>query len=665
VRRRFDVFGAPLRARDAIAFWTLWSTALLWLPTGARAAAPEPAPRLAVEEVLRQAARITWSDGSPRVVQRRARGADAWVDVGRGTGSLIDPGPLAPGDYTYRAGADSAELTMPPQCAGGADPPGNEALGALPIVEIGDLDGDRRYTGADVWLALQRCSALGGCVLEALPVTYDDVAISLYGQNDRRPCTIWNPLVCEPMPAFPNGLVIEGHGSATVFRSPIWKSPYKPAPIFEIWHAPGVQVRLRNFTLDGRKGEQPDPTPGRNDSDSEWQHDGIFITHNFGPDHTQRYPNGCVHNVTARNLFHAGINVNHTRNWRIEYNRVHDIGCWKGITECPQLHLPDNMPPPGWGCAGFSVVGYGIYLDAWSDDTEVAHNEVERVTKYALGLKGGAGGTDPITRLSVHDNRIANVGVLGIYVGGAIDSVVEHNLVDGTHAYGCRDGWAWNFWGIHTGGSLRNTRVRENTLRNLAGVGIGSNASADRLVFADNRIENACVERNARVGSRQAAIEIGAETSGRFTLSHNSVTQNHCSMSIAVGWRSSAEVVVDGGYYSTAENSELEHGAVTVASDDTHMAPRMILKGGAVFEYVGGQQSPGLVARIFDALGGEAGHGIAAVASGRVVVQDDSVVVKGYREPFVELRSCVDGCTAQKSGVIVRCTPHSSDPECR
>src|SRR4030095_15118447 len=100
---------------------------------------------------------------------------------------------------------------------------------------------------------------------------------------------------------------------------PVGGPPYKAAPIFEIWHAPGIQLRFRNFTMDGRKADQVDPTPGVNDSNSEWAHDGIHVTHHFGPDQTKRYPNGCVHNVAARNLFHAGIRLSHAANWRVEY----------------------------------------------------------------------------------------------------------------------------------------------------------------------------------------------------------------------------------------------------------------------------------------------------------------------------------------------------------
>ena len=679
-----------VRSRD-IALVVLWVGLLLAPPVGDSVAIPEAAagaqtlPRVTVEEILRQVARVTWSDepGAAAVrhrLQRRERVADgpfsAWVDVPTGSdsgrpGHVDDAGPdgkgLRPADYEYRtqaattgAGGPGAPaewgewsaptaFTMPPQCAGGDEPPGNEAPGSLPIVEIRDLDGNGRFTGADVWIAMQRCSKLGGCILQALPVTYDDVAISLYGQQDRRPCIYWSALVCEPMPPFPNGLVIQGYGSATVFRSPVWRTPYKPSAVFEFWHTPGVQMRFRNFVLDGRKREQPAPTPGVNDVNI-WRHQGLDVTHMFGPDHGLRYPDGCVHNLTVRDFLVYGIYVDHTRNWRIEYNRVQDVGCWRGLTECPALAIPDAVPPPAWGCAGYLSDGYGIDIGGFAEDTQVSHNAIARVVKYALGVKGGSDGTVPITRLSAHDNRITDVGALGIFLAGTVDSVIERNLVDGTHAYGCRDGSAWFSWGIQTNGTLRNTRIHGNTLRNLAGVGIGSNATADGLVFSDNQIENVCSERDAKTGSVQAAIQFSNLSAGTFTLVNNSVKRNHCSMALAVGWGSRARVVVDGGYYSTAENSDARFGAMHVESGNSPLAPSVTLKGGVVFDYLGDERRPGIVAR----------------GNGRIVVRDDSVLVRGYRKPFVAEDSCMDGdCARSKSGTILECASTPSASECR
>lgn len=671
--------GQEARLCGAVVAILLWPSLLPVPAAGDPAASARPPPRLAVEEVLRQAARVTWTEENDfslrHRLQRRTRGVDGawsnWIDMGTGSDSgqdfVIDSGPdgdgLPPADYAWRAQSQRpgvagkgewsewsapAEFTMPPQCAGGDNPPGNETPGSLPTVVIRDLDGDGRYTGADVWIALQRCSKLGGCVLEALPVTYDDVAISLYGQNDTQACHHWKALVCEPMPPFPNGLVIQGHGSATVFRSPVWQTPYRPSSIFEFWSAPGVQLRFRNFVLDGRKREQPDTTPGVNDWFG-WRHRGIDVTNFFGPDHSLRYPDGCVHNVTMRDFMFAGFLVDHARNWRIEYNRVQDAGCWKGLTECPRLTIPDTNPPPEWGCEGHKGPGYGIEVGAYSEDIQVIQNEITRVAKYAFELRGGVAGSDALVRLLARDNRVTNVGAVGFMLVGLVDGVVEHNLVDGTHQYGCREGGAWSTWGIQTHGTMRNTQIRDNTLRNLAGVGIGSNAVADGLVFSDNRIENACVERNAKVNNTLGAIHLGNESSGTFTLSNNRVTSNHCSMALAVCGGSSAEVVVDGGYYSTAEHSDETNGAVYVESGHSDRSPRVRLRRGAVVEYLGIQRRPGIVA---------SGNGIA-------VIEDDSVQIKGYMEPFTTGRSAMDGRGGQKTGTIVRCAASPSSAECQ
>ena len=662
------------RARAAGRIFALTGIGVLSGFFAAIGAGAAPAPNLTVEEVLRQSAGISWTGegvASRQRLQRGTRGSDGqwgnWVDVNAATYAereryLVDAGPdgkgLAPGAYAWRMQSEfpdgwsewsaPAELRVPPQCAGGEKPPGNEAPGSLPTVEIGDLDGDRRYTGADVWAALQRCSKLGGCVLEALPVTYDDVAISLYGGpgSGNFPCYSWKALICEPMLPFPKGLVIQGHGRATVFRSPIWKTPYRPSSIFEFWHVAGVQLRFRNFTLDGRKREQPDPAVGENDVFG-WRHRGIDVTNYFDPAPAPGYPDGCAHNLTAHDFMISGIEVDHGRNWRIEYNRVYDIGCWKGLTECPLLTIPDTNPPPDWGCTGHKAGGYGIVIQADSEDMHVVHNEISRVSKYGLGFKGGGDGiSDPLRRLVVRDNRVTDVGSVGIFVAGTIDSVIENNVVDGTHQYGCRKGGAWAGWGIQTHGTMQNTRIQQNTLRNLSNIGIGSNAVADDLVIANNTIDNTCVERNAKVESEQGAIHLGNGSSGTFTLRNNRITNNHCSMALAVCWGSEAQVVVDGGYFSTESNSE--YGALFVESGNSPRKPRVVLEGGAVFENMSPARRPGVV----------------AAGNGRVIVKDDSVRVKRFREAFTTTSAGMDGGRTQKVGSIVRCDSDASDPEC-
>src|SRR5262245_24467543 len=80
-----------------------WVGALLSLSFADSAAAAPPAPRLSVEEVLRQAARVTWTDDAGggatlHRVQRRARSAGGgwsdWIDVASGSdpNQIIDAG---------------------------------------------------------------------------------------------------------------------------------------------------------------------------------------------------------------------------------------------------------------------------------------------------------------------------------------------------------------------------------------------------------------------------------------------------------------------------------------------------------------------------------------------------------------------------------------------
>jgi hypothetical protein len=79
-------------------------------------------------------------------------------------------------------------------------------------------------------------------------------------------------------------------------------------------------------------------------------------------------------------------------------------------------------------------------------------------------------------------------------------------------------------------------------------------------------------------------------SAGTFTLSGNRVTNNHCSSALAVCCGSRAQVVVDGGYYSTAENSHETHGALYVESGNSPRSSRVLLKGGVVFDYLGRQR---------------------------------------------------------------------------
>ena len=196
--------------------------------------------------------------------------------------------------------SNEQEITINAMCAGQVTDP---ALPPLSVIEIGDRDADGDYTGADIVDALEECATkqyeridgagdddgvceagescvTGGCVLRALPVTYDDVAIKItslkvFCTDSYSPSRPTHCLVAGPgLPLnFAAGLVIEGHGRRTVFRSPLWRPPYLPGAILEV-HYEAFPVTLRNLVLDGRKHEQQ--APGMS-TWADWYHGGLLV----------------------------------------------------------------------------------------------------------------------------------------------------------------------------------------------------------------------------------------------------------------------------------------------------------------------------------------------------------------------------------------------------
>ena len=196
--------------------------------------------------------------------------------------------------------SNEVEITINVMCDGQET---NPAVPALHVIEIVDSEPDSDYDGDDVVDALEDCAdevyedlsgpgdndgiweagetkITGGCILRALPVTYDDVAIRITNrtQCDASPTY---PLDCLALD-FPAGLVIEGHGRESVFRSPLWQDvaspvPY-PAPVLEI-HRRNFQVTIRNLVLDGRKFEQEPPGTG---AWYGWWYGGLYVW-NTGP----------------------------------------------------------------------------------------------------------------------------------------------------------------------------------------------------------------------------------------------------------------------------------------------------------------------------------------------------------------------------------------------
>jgi hypothetical protein len=573
--------------------------AALALISGAEPAASAPvAPQLETpEEVLAGAVHLAWRDDHGARAERyelerrrwEAGAWSAWLPVAakpsRPAEPHVDDPGLAPGLYqyrvrgSYRAGetgpetwsewSEPAELALPEACSG-QTPPSPD----LPVVIAGDRNGDGRTTGADLELALRDCSARGGCVLEALPATYDDVAIVLHDGD---------PSACEPARTaclnlpFPNGLVIQGHGSASVFRSPLWKSPYHPVPLLELWKRPDIRIWLRNLVLDGRKAEQGDPTPGQQDSTA-WWHYGFQAWNQWG-DHARRNRDGCFHNVVVRGFMSRGISLLDVANWSVEHSTVEDIGCLEGLTSCPRMRIPHGLETPGYRSAGI-----GILVGWHADDVRIASNRVRRATKYSIGLKHGTDGEETsIRRPRIEGNEIREAGSTGIFLAGVSEGRFRGNLIDSTHLPNPQPEHATyhNTFAVSCGSRVERTSFAEDRWLDSAGIALNWQCRGEGNVVADTRIEGSCREKNPRTcvpGKRDACydradISVAPGAGGQLRLERTQVQGSRCATPLEVA--APIFLVIDGGSFARGVN-----GKRSVLFRGTNVT----LQGGARFE---------------------------------------------------------------------------------
>lgn len=576
------------------------------------AQAAPPAPTLAApEEALDRAVHLTWrdDDGEPAreyELQRRRRDASGWsawvglpkIPAGAGATAVHfdDRGGagsgLSPGEYEYRVRGSHLAAEAPGSSAwsewsaprrvslqaSSCEPP--PAAPALPTVAAGDRNADGRLTGGDLVLALEDCAARGGCILELAPARYDDVAILIYDGNPRA-CTPGRT-ACLRL-AFPKGLVLQGHGSATLLRSPLWSSPYKPVPVFEIVNRPEIRFVMRNLVLDGRKAEQSDPRPGENDSVTWWHHG--FRIWQIGGDVSRASRDGCLHNIAARNFMSTGVRLGNTRGWVIEASTIEDIGCRQGLTECPKLRIPAILGP------GYMAAGHGILIDRYVRGLSIRNNRIRRVAKYSIGLKHGPDAMETsIVDPRVAGNEITEAGSVGIFLGGLRGGLISGNLIDHTQLPNEPEERAEYFdtFGISCRGRLDGTEVSDNRILHSAGIGVNWQCSGTGNTLSRNRIEGSCREKNPQTcapghGKRQcydyADITIHtAASAGPLRLVDNEVVDTGCSSPLEIwGKPSETEVVIDGGRYGGGPN--LRNGA------RVHGVPFVVM-GGAVFEGV-------------------------------------------------------------------------------
>ncbi len=307
----------------------------------------------------------------------------------------------------------------------------------MPTVMLGDRNGDGRYTGADVELALAACAPQ--CTVHALAFTFDDVQVIL-------PKTITGRVV------------IRGSGMGeTVFRAPI---PQR-APVFNVKHD-HLHVTFRDLTIDGRKGEQTTARRGRFKS-------GISV---------ENYPwlrqgGGLVERVHVRDMMETGIGVAHGENWEVSHVRIEDMGCSERLP-CPKLTDRSTAAvrsgQPGWKTVGMGVV----FTNAPASHGWVHDSTVRRVVK--IGIEAFKGADD----FTFTDNRVEEAGG-GIVSNGSARGRIERNTVLDTQGHG-----------ISCGGDVDELSVVGNVVKRSGLHGIEFKCRGSRSHLADNTVEDNC-----------------------------------------------------------------------------------------------------------------------------------------------------------------------------
>ncbi|MEM7409943.1 MAG: right-handed parallel beta-helix repeat-containing protein [Myxococcota bacterium] len=365
------------------------------------------------------------------------------------------------------------------------------------VVVADDLDSDLDYDGDDLKLALDACAMAGGCVLRALPETYENVSIMVTtsaASCDGTITDLTNPQYCLLLD-FPNGLVIEGHGEQTVFRSPLWTPPTRPPAVLE-FHRKTFPLRLRNLVLDGRKHEQVAPDPGPTINCASWHHNGLRVWNQFQlrdipddgigdddnlceleacledpagghdgdglcePDEaciedlagagdndgvcenefwktydaceSQTEQNdGCLHNVVARGFTSNGATFNNTRRWTIEHSRFEDVGCWNGGDG---FDCPYMDTAPNFGPPGVKCTSFGMTAGDYTREFVIRDNVFERANKYGIQLKNGPASScnGLLYDHQITGNTFRDLGHQGIFAVGVRGARIQDNHVEGT-----------------------------------------------------------------------------------------------------------------------------------------------------------------------------------------------------------------------------------------
>jgi hypothetical protein len=443
----------------------------------------------------------------------------------------------SPGTATNTRISNGQNIKIHAMCEGQETDP---TLPPLHVIEIGDLDENTLYEGDDIAIALDQCRweeyeimgdsigdddgecsfdesvnlqncVLGGCILRALPVSYDNVAIRITSRPDcEDDASPTHPLQCFASADFPAGLVIEGHGSQSVFRSPLWQSLGSPiplpAPVLEV-HRHDMRVTLRNLVLDGRKFEQEPPGTVAWHS---WWHGGLYVW-NSGPwaDQTRPIPGGlpgdgdnicdyevCTEDGTPGPTTHDDDGKCEAGETCVENNAadggdndgVCDNDSWSTAEACEStkqandgcLHNVEVRDVPG---------AYGVLIshaENWIIEDSEFHDVgcVNRgygydCPNFASAADVEVGGVVPIPGFKTFG--------IGLHVGEyTADFQVRRNQAYRTTKYALS---FKNASAIDCNGLLRNHEVSENVLHDVGGVGIFNHGTVGARIH-DNTISN-------------------------------------------------------------------------------------------------------------------------------------------------------------------------------
>jgi hypothetical protein len=379
------------------------------------------------------------------------------------------------------------------------------ALAAAPtrIVTIDDADHDGRYTGADVQAAIERCKP--GCILQALPQVYDDVAAWIG-------------------PGMPDGVVLQGAGiGKTVFRAPVPQQ----APVVRVSEAP-QNVVLSDFTVDGRKQEQTSAALAGEGS-------GISVS---SPYRTVSPP-GTIERVEAANFITVGIMVREGVGWEIYDSLIHDIGCNLDFP-CPQLVQPKVDP----FVKGRKTTGFGVsVIDANAPGTVVHNNTIWNVTK--IGIEAfNSDPKQPPANFWFHDNQVSHAADSGITSNGGLNGRIESNVVQACGGTGIEGNLGAGITCESTVGTLS---IRANTVSGNEGPGLRLDCQG-QLTVADNLVRGDCWGGLGNFGEISAGNLLAP---GNLVLTNDNALRGAdgggCAIGLFVsGWGS---VTIDGGAY--------------------------------------------------------------------------------------------------------------------